>query len=161
MNSALIIGSYSFMAIASVYLLVKNRFQFIIYSVVLVLTFGAVIGSLFDILHLPGANELLLTGFAGTILGAILLIWKSFRNIQDQILLYKLLAGLILIFQIVSVFLWPAYGDRVELLNYPLTAFIATVLINEQYEHQGERNILIMFMLLGLLYIVIDIVKLF
>src|SRR5688572_8610315 len=117
------------MAIASIYLLVKNRFQFIIYSVVLVLTFGAVIGSLFGILHLPGANELLLTGFAGTVLGAILLIWKSCRNIQGQILLYKLLAALILIFQIVSAFLWPEHSDRVGLLNYPLTAFIATVLI--------------------------------
>ena len=161
MNAALIIGSYSFMAIASVYLLVKNRFQYVIYSIVLVLNFGAVIGSLFGILHLPGANELLLTGFAGTLLGAILLIWKSFRNIQGQVLLYKLLAGLILILQIVSVFMWPAHSDRVALLNYPLTAFVATVLINEQYEHRGEKNILIMFMLLGLVYIVIDIVKLF
>jgi hypothetical protein len=160
-NAALIIGSYSFMAIASVYLLVKNRFQYMIYSVVLVLNFGAVIGSLFAILHLPGANELMLTGFAGSLLGAALLIWNSFRNIQDQVLLYKLLTGLILIFQIVSVFIWPAYSDRVALLNYPLTAFVATVLINEQYEHRGEKNMLVMFMLLGLLYIVIDIVKLF
>lgn len=161
MNSALIIGSYSFLVIASGYLLVRNRFQYLIYSVVVVLTFGAILGSLFSILHLPGADELLLTGFAGTILGACLLIWKSVRNVQKQVLLYKLMTGLILLFQIMAFMLWPHYAERTGLLNYPLTAFIATVLINRQYEHEGERNILILFMLLGFLYILIEVLQRF
>lgn len=161
MHSAFIIGTYSLLAIASGYLLARNRFQYIIYSIVLVLTFGAILGSLFSILHLKGADQLLLTGFLGTVLGALLLIWKSIRNVQHQILLYKLMTGLILLFQIVSFLLWPQYAERTGLLNYPLTAFIATVLINEQYEHEGERNILILFMLLGLLYILTEVLKVF
>lgn len=161
MNSAFIIGSYSFLAIASGYLLLRNRFQYLIYSIVLVLTFGAILGSLFSILHWNGADELLLTGFSGTILGALLLIWKSIRNVQQQVLLYKLMTGLILLFQIAAFLLWPQHADRAGLLNYPLTAFIATVLINGQYEHEGERNILILFMLLGFLYILVEVLQMF
>ena len=103
----------------------------------------------------------MLTGLAGTVLCAGLLIGKSFHNSKKEILFYKLIAGLILLFQIVSVPLWPEQADRAALLNYPLTAFIGTMLINEQYEHRGERNMLIFLMLQGFLYILIEVSKLF
>lgn len=161
MNIAVIIGTYSLLTIASLYLLIRNRVQYLVYSLVLVLAFGSVVGSLFKILHLPGADELLLTGFAGTFLGAILLLWRSFRNRQGQILFYKLMTALILVSLVAFVVVWPGESRRIALLNYPLTAFLGTILINEQYEHEGERNLIILFLLHGFLYIVIDVLKLF
>ena len=161
MQSAIIIGSLFLMTVAAVWLLIQNRNRYLIYSVALALTCAVLPGALFKILHLPGADELMLTGLAGTLLAAVLLIGKSLHNSQRQIVFYKLIAGLILLFQIVSAPLWPEQADRTALLNYPLTAFIGTMLINQQYEHRGERNMLIFLMLQGFLYILIEVSKLF
>jgi hypothetical protein len=119
-----------------------------------------VLGSFFKILHLAGADQLLIVGLAGTILGAVLLVWKSFRNRQNQLVLNKLIAGAMILLQIgIAIFL-PEQSAKTGLLNYPVTAFIGTVLINKQYEHQGEKGVLILFMLQGILYIAIDIARL-
>lgn len=160
MQSALIIGSLCFMAVAAAWLLIQNRDRYLIYSIALALTCAVLPGALFKILHLPGADQLMLAGLAGTLLCAGLLIGKSFHNNNKEVLFYKLIAGLILLFQIVSAPLWPEQADRTALLNYPLTAFIGTMLINQQYEHRGERNMLIFLMLQGFLYILIEVSKL-
>ena len=161
MHPAIIIGLLFFMAVAGAWLLIQNSNRYVIYSVALALTCAVLPGALFKILHLQGGDQLMLTGLAGTVLCAGLLIGKSFHNSKKEILFYKLIAGLILLFQIVSVPLWPEQADRAALLNYPLTAFIGTMLINEQYEHRGERNMLIFLMLQGFLYILIEVSKLF
>jgi hypothetical protein len=126
----------------------------------MVLVLTSVAGSIFSILHLPGASELLLISFTGTFLGAVLLIWRAFRNRQGQMLLNKLFAGSILIFQIAAVFLLPEQASKIGLLNYPLAAIIGTVLINNQHEHEGERNILILFLMQAVLYILIEVTRL-
>lgn len=161
MQSVIIIGSLVFMAVAGTWLLIQNSNRHPIYSIALAMTCAVLPGALFKILHLQGADVLMLTGLAGTVLCAGLLIGKSFHNNKKEIIFYKLIAGLILLFQIVSVPLWPEQADRTALLNYPLTAFIGTMLINEQYEHRGERNMLIFLMLQGFLYILIEVSKLF
>jgi len=155
----LILGTYTLLGLTTLYFVARNRFQYIIYSVVLVLIFGSILGGIFKVLHLVGADELLLAGFFGTIIGAILLIWRSFQNRQKQLLLYKLVAGGIILLQIVIMFWWPVYNDRVGLLNYPATAFAATILINRQFEHNGERDVVILLMLQGFLYILIDVLR--
>ena len=161
MHPVIIIGSLFLMAVAAVWLLIQNSNRYLIYSVALALTCAVLPGAVFKILHLQGADQLMLTGLAGTVLCAGLLIGRSFHNAKKEILFYKLIAGLILLFQIVSAPLWPEQADRTALLNYPLTAFIGTLLINQQYEHRGERNMLIFLMLQGFLYILIEVSKLF
>ena len=161
MHPVIIIGSLFLMAVAAVWLLIQNSNRYLIYSVALALTCAVLPGAAFKILHLQGADQLMLTGLAGTVLCAGLLIGRSFHNAKKEILFYKLIAGLILLFQIVSAPLWPEQADRTALLNYPLTAFIGTLLINQQYEHRGERNMLIFLMLQGFLYILIEVSKLF
>lgn len=160
MNLTVIIILYSILALASIYFIIKLRFRFILYSAVLLLTLVSLIGSLFKIMHVPGGDELLMAGFAGTTLGAILLIWRSFQNSQRQVLFYKLMAGACIIFQIVIVFFLPAHSDKVGLLNYPVTAFLATILINKQFEHEGERSIVVVLALQGFLYILIEVLRL-
>lgn len=159
MNSTLIIGLYSILTLVFVYLLIKTRLQHWVYSLILMLCFGSVLGSLFGILHLQGRDVLLLIGFVGTFTGAGVLIWKSFRNSQHQIIFNKLIGAAIMILQIVLFLFLPAHADKAGLLNYPVTAFLATVVINEQYDHVGERNILILFILQGFLYILIDVLS--
>ena len=159
MNPAFLIGSLTLITVASLYLLIQIRLHYPVYSVVMILVLASVAGALFNILHLPGASELLLLSFAGTFLGSVLLVWRALKNRQDQILLNKLFAGLILLFQIVAAFVWPLDAGKTGLLNYPLAAIIGTILINKQYEHAGERNILILFLMQGILYILIEVMK--
>ena len=154
-------GSVFAIAITSIYLLVSNGFRHLVYSVVLFLVLLGVIGSVFTILHLPGADELMLTGVIGVFGGAGLLIWRSFYNTQGQVVLYKFFAGALLIFQIVILLFFPHEQYRVGLLNYPVALFIGTLLIKGQYEHAGERNILIIFLLERFLYIFLQIAKAF
>ena len=161
MSSTLIIILYSVLTVVFLYLLISTRLQHWVYSLILMLCFGSVLGSLFGILHLQGRDVLLLIGFVGTFIGAAVLIWKSFRNSQHQIIFNKLIGGVIILLQMALFILVPAHADKSGLLNYPVTAFLATVVINEQYDHVGERNILILFILQGLLYILIDVLSFF
>lgn len=160
MNLTLIIICYSVLALVSLYFLIQHRLRFIAYSVVLLLTLCSLVGSLLKILHMPGGDQLLLAGFGGTLLGAILLIWRAFQNTQRQVLFYKLMAGACILLQIVIAFFLPAHSEKVGLLNYPVTAFLATIFINKQYEHEGERSIVIVFAFQGFLYILIEVLSL-
>lgn len=160
MYPAFIYISFSFLAAASVYLLVKNRFQYIVYSLAIFLVMLQTAGAFFKILHLPGGDELFLSGFAGTILGGVLMVWKSLRNKTHQVLFNKLAAGILLLVHI-ALFLFPSAQAIAlgPLIYYPVTALVATVLINDQAEHTGEKNMLILFLLQGLFQIVFNLLK--
>ena len=160
MNTTVVIISHAILSLAVVYLLIRNKAGYLIYSAVLVLTLCSVVGSFLRTLKIPGGDELLILGLAGTVLGSALLIWRSFQNRQNQLILNKLFAALIMLVQIGSSYLAPAHVDKIGLLNYPLAAFIGTLLINKQYEHDGERSILILFLLQAFLYIFVEILKL-
>jgi peptidoglycan/LPS O-acetylase OafA/YrhL len=158
MNTAFIFGSFSFLAAASIYLLIKMRIQYILYSVVIALCLVQLAGAFFKIMHWTGADELLIVGFAGTILGAGLLIWKSIRNQGKQILFNKLIVGLMLLLQL-ALALFTQARELGGLLNYPVTALIATVIINDQSEHQGEKNMMIVFLMQAVFYLVSELLK--
>jgi len=160
MNGAFVFVSIVVVTAASVYLLIRNRLDYPVYSLVLLLIVVLMLSSVLTILHWPGADESTLVGFSGVLLGSLLLVIKSFRNSQHELLFYKLMAGAILLFQLVSGFFWPEYAHQVELMNYPMTAFAATVLINKQYDHEGERNMVILFTVQGVLAIIMDVLKL-
>ncbi|HET9486800.1 MAG TPA: hypothetical protein VFO54_05175 [Chryseosolibacter sp.] len=160
MNSAVLLGSYSFVAIASIYLLVQTRLQYLVYSFVILTSLLQILGYFFMIMHYPGSDELIMLGFTGSVLGAFLLIWKSVRNHSRQVLFNKLAVGLLLIFQFVISLFWTEHIDRLgPILPYPITALIATVLISDQTEHQGEKNMLIIFLLHGIMTIIFSLMK--
>jgi hypothetical protein len=159
MYAAFVYGSFSFLAAASVYFLVRMRIRYIIYSAVIFLTLLQIVGAFFKIMHMPGADQLLILGFAGTIIGGGLLIWRSVWNEGKGIIFNKLMVGLMLLVQLALVF-FPVRADQLgSLLNYPITALIATVLINDQSEHQGERNMMIVFLMQAVFYIASELLK--
>ena len=160
MSAALIYGSFSFLGIAAIYLLIKNGLRYIVYSVVIFLTLVQVAGALFLILHLPGGYELLLTGLAGTVLGAALLIWRSLQNSIHQVLFNKLVAGILLLAQCALFFLPAAQTLKIEpFIAYPITALIATALINDQTENDGERNMMLLFLFQAIFQIVFNLLR--
>jgi peptidoglycan/LPS O-acetylase OafA/YrhL len=162
MHSAFIFGSFSIIAIASVYFLIKNRLQYILYSVVVFLVLANVAGAFFKIMHLTGADELLILGISGSFLGSVLLMLKSFRNKNNQFILNKLIVGILILLQLTVPFFLPSDAESFGgLLNYPITALLATVLLNDQAEHEGEKNMMILFLLQSLFYIVINLLDKF
>ena len=159
MYAAFVYGSFSFLAAASVYFLVRMRIRYIIYSLVIFLTLLQIVGAFFKIMHMPGGDQLLILGLAGTIIGGGLLIWKSLRTSGKQVLFNKLMVGLMLLLQVALVF-FPIRAQQLGgLLNYPITALIATVLINDQSEHQGEKNMMIVFLMQAVFYLVSELLK--
>jgi len=157
MNSAFVFGSFSILALASIYFLIKNRVQYILYSVVIFLVLGQIVGAFFKIMHWPGADELLVLGVAGAFLGSVLLILKAFRNKDNRFVLNKLIVGMLIISQMVLPFSASANFQNLSgLLHYPITALLATVLLNDQAEHEGEKNMMILFLLQGIFYIIIN-----
>lgn len=160
MYAAFIYTSFSFLVIASVYLLIKNRLQYIVYSLAIFFVLLQTAGAFFRILHLPGAGELFLTGLAGPVLGGVLMIWESLRNKTHQLLFNKLAAGVLLLVNATLFFFPSAQAVALgPLIYYPVTALVATVLINEQAEHRGEKNMLILFLLQGIFQIVFNLLK--
>jgi len=162
MYAAFVYGSLSLLAVASVYFLVRMRIRYVIYSVVVFLTLLQIIGAFFKIMHWPGGNELLFLGFAGTVLGGGLLVWKALRNTSKQVMFNKLVVGLILLLQIGLMFFPSSQTNKLgPLLHYPIVALAATVVINDQTEHQGEKNMLMLFLMQSLFYIAVEILKTF
>ena len=160
MHTLLTYAAFSLLAGASIFFLIKNRTQYILYSVVILLILMQVIGAFLRILHLPGAEQLLLLGVGGTLLGGVLLIWRAFSNRQGQTILNKLLVGVLLIVQIALPLLdIGSSRNFAGLLNYPVTALLATVLINRQTEHEGEKNMMILFLVQGIFYILMNLLN--
>jgi hypothetical protein len=160
MNATFIYGSFSFLGVAAIYLLIKNRLGYIIYSVVIFLVLLQIAGALLRILHLKGGDALLLTGLTGTMLGGVLLIWRSLQNSLHQILFTKLVAGVLLLIQCALFFLPVAQSLKIEpFIAYPVTALIATLLINDQAEHEGEKNMLLLFLFQSIFQIVFNLLR--
>ena len=159
MSATFIYGSFSFLFAASIYLIIRLRLQYVIYSVAIALSLLQLAGAFFKIMHMPGGDELLLVGALGTLLGAGLLIWKSLRNRFNQVLINKLVVGLLLLSQLVLAFFSLQTHQLAGILNYPVTALIATVLLNDQSEHQGEKNMMIVFLMQAIFYIVSELLN--
>lgn len=153
--------AYGLMIAIAVALIVKTGKRYLGYTAVIIAILCSAVGALLAILHFPGAQELLLIDFAGTMVGAAILVWSGVVNPQRRILLYKLMVGVIILLQVLGGFLWPYYSDKLSLLNYPATAFATTVLIYRQYNNEGERNLLAVFAMQGLLYILVEVAAIF
>ena len=161
MNPVFIFCSSGFLLLASGYLLFKTRTQFLLYFLVILFCSAQIIGALMKVLHLPGADQILMVGILSTFFGAILLMITSIKNNSKEIQSNKLILGLLILGQILIPVMLPEHTDVASLINYPVTALCGTLLINKQSEHRGERNMLILFLLFACFYIVFELIKRF
>jgi hypothetical protein len=161
MNTTFIFASIIFLIIATGYLLVKTGTQFLLYFLVIFLSVAHMMGVIWKIMHLPGADELLMLGIAANICGAVLLIFKSIKNKSNSIHTNKLILGMLIISQFMIPIFLSEHNKVGLLLNYPVTALAGTILINQQSEHKGEKNLLILILLHGVVFIVGALLKVF
>jgi hypothetical protein len=140
------------------YLIVTSR-RFVLHLIVIASFAVKGIGSLFKILHWTGADEILMISYIGFGLGGFLLIWTGLRNPAGKLLYYQLIAGILIAFIVISSFVpVPSLGRLVHLLSYPLAAITGTILLREEYVHQGEKNVLNMYFIGAIIAVIIDVV---
>jgi hypothetical protein len=161
MNPVFIFCSSGFLLLASGYLLLKTRTQFLLYFLVILFSSAQIIGALMKVMHLPGADQILMVGILSTLFGAILLMITSIKNTSNELQSNKLILGLLILGQILIPVMLPEHTDVASLFNYPVTALCGTLLINKQSEHRGEKNMLILFLLFGCFYIIFELIKRF
>jgi hypothetical protein len=160
MASGFLIGSVFVVVAATMYFLIRTSTRYPLYFTVLLLYVIQSAGLVFKIMHLPGADELLMLGYAGTVCGSLLLIWKGFKNQAKEIYLYKILSGVIILAQFILAYFWPheIYGIA-RILHYPIVALLGTILLKDQWEHEGEKNLMMLFVLQSLIFILNDVMK--
>jgi hypothetical protein len=157
---SMILISVMILLIASGYFLVITSRRFVLYLVVIASFAMRGIGSLFMVLHWSGTDELLLISDIGFGLGGFLLIWTGLRNPAGKLLYYQLIAGILIAFIVISSFVpVPSLGRLVHLLSYPLAAITGTILLREEYVHQGEKNVLNMYFIGAIIAVIIDVVQ--
>jgi len=161
MNPVFVFCSSGFLLLASGYLLFKTRTQFLLYFLVILFSSAQIVGAVMKVMHLPGADQILMVGILSTLFGAILLMITSIRNTSKEIQSNKLILGLLILGQILIPLMLPEHTDAASLINYPVTALCGTLLINKQSEHIGEKNMLILFLLFGCFYIIFELIKRF
>jgi hypothetical protein len=118
------------------------------------------IGSLFRILHWTGADEILMISYIGFGLGGVLLMWTGLRNPEQKLLYYHIVAGVLISLIVISSFVPVVALERLaQLLPYPLAAITGTIILREDYVHQGEKNILNMYFIFSITVVVSDLLK--
>jgi hypothetical protein len=158
----LLVISALVLPICAAYLVIKTDKRFVLHRIVIALFFLRGIGSLFKMLHLAGADQLLLVSDIGVAMGAFLLIWTGLRNPTRKLLLYQLICGVIAAIMVLNNH-WPIYplANVVRFLPYPLAALAGTIILNKLYVHPGERNMLIMYFIVAIIAVVLDLFMLF
>lgn len=137
------------------YLLKETKRSSIMYWLILMAGIAQLIGSMFKIMHWPFAGALLVAGLAGSLLAGLTFISTSKKNNTGKILFLQLALGIVILFQCSLVILSPAVAKAyASLANYPIVALSATILLNKTELNEGEHNVLLLFLVQGLLFII-------
>jgi len=156
-----IIAAHIALALVSVYFIFKMKFQPILYALAILLNIVMIAGVVMSVWHMPVGSEMMKVGMAGFVLGGVLFIWKGLKNNTGGILKYHLILGVIILVQLALVQFGPEKFLRLEmLLNYPLVGVAGTIILKEDYVHEGEKNLLIVYAFSGLIFIVNDVLQL-
>lgn len=148
--------------IASGYYFIVTSRQFVLHKIVIASFAVRAIGSLFMILHYPGAAEIVLASYIGFAFGGFLLIWTGLRNPTGKPLLYQLVTGILIGMIVINNFV-PVKNleDLVRFSSYPLAAFTGTILLKDTYVHQGEKNMVIMYFIVAIFAVILDVMQTF
>lgn len=143
--------------IASGYYLIVTSRRFILHLIVIASFAVRGIGAMFKILHWTGADELQLISYIGFGLGGLLLIWTGFRNPTHKVLHYQLITGLLIGLIMFGSFVpVNSLAELARLMIYPLAALSGTILMQEVYVHQGEKNMVIMYFVIAIIAVIND-----
>src|SRR5688572_23675910 len=85
----------SVIAITAGYLAIKTEKRFALHRIVVASFVILAIGILFKLLHLAGADQILMISYIGQALGGFLLIWTGLRNPTGKILFFQLISGIL------------------------------------------------------------------
>lgn len=136
--------------IVSGYFLVITPIRLFLYWLAILFHVLLVVGSVLKILHLPGADELLMFGFISSGLSGALMIWNGVKS-NTNVKAFKILLGLCIIIQPVLSTLYVVNGYYVILrvalyLAFPILLLAAWILIKKEAIHQGEKNLVIVIL---------------
>ena len=140
------------------YLIIENKKNGWLYSIILVLILLVIIGSIFKTMHWPFAGPILLCGLVGTLIIVCLLLYNARNAVSKNIRYEQLAIGLCMFMQLTLVYGIVFYDSPIlvlgKLLYYPMVALCAAILLKNKYVNLGERN-LILYLLVYSLFIVI------
>jgi hypothetical protein len=134
------------------YYLVKSKLS--IFTLVISVWFIQWIGSIFKILHLSGADEMLWFGNFAHIIFALTIFWiaKSMNPKPD--IFYYVIAGAILVQSILLITGIEQLKYNGELLNYLIVGSIGTVKIKNVSIRQEVDRLLNIYLITSILFIV-------
>ena len=141
------------------YLIVENKTIHWFYSVILGLIGLGNIGSFFKLVHWPYAGVMVLAGLLGSILMVPAFLYSAQnqknKNNRNVFLILGLCILVQLVLAVLSVKLYNlpvlTYG---KFLHYPIAAMCGTILLKNESENIGERN-LILYLLVHSLFVII------
>ncbi|MFN3403047.1 MAG: hypothetical protein ACK40G_03060 [Cytophagaceae bacterium] len=151
----IIMSSSLALVLLIVYLIIQNGKKYILYSIPIFLEIFSLTGSLFRILHWPGSGPMIMIGVIGHIVASFLLIKNYLSPDSKPNYLYRLLLGIALLIQLLFVInlstesIWYA-----KLINYPIVAISGTIILNNSTKNIGERNMILVILAQGLLFII-------
>jgi hypothetical protein len=156
-----ILATVIFWPIAAGYFTAKTERRFLLHLIVIISFIVRGAGSVLKILHWTGADELLMISQVGFGLGGLLLIWTGLRNPTGGLLVYQLICGGLIVLIVLTNF-FPIYelDSAIRFAPYPLAALSATIIANKTYVHQGEKNMLIMYLIGAIEAVILDLVRL-
>lgn len=159
--SFLTLSALAVLIAAGYYVIVTSR-RFVLHQIALVSFVILGIGLQFKLLHWTGADEIIIISYFGLGLGAFLLIWTGLRNPTKTILLYQLIAGILVVFMVIN-HVYPVYAlnELMRLLPYPIAGVTGTILLRELYVHQGEKNVVNMFLIVSIISVIGDLRRFF
>jgi hypothetical protein len=137
--------------IVSGYFLVITPIRLFLYWLAILFHVLLLCGSVLKILHLPGADELLMSGFISSVLSGALMIWNGVKSNAKNSKAFKLMLGLCIIIQPVLSTLYVVDEDytifRLALyLAFPILLLAAWIIFKKETIHQGERNLVIVIL---------------
>lgn len=155
----MILIPYFTLPILILYLLTQTPKKFVIYSILLILSFIGIVGSTFKIMHWPFAGIMLILGMVGEIIFGFMLSWNAIKNRKDKISFFHLALGVIILFQLLFAFN-KAFVLYARWMNYPIVGLSGTILLNRTETNRGERNVLILVFVQGVLFMIKAILRL-
>lgn len=143
----MIIGLIGALLVVSGYFLVVTPIRLFLYWLAIALYVITIIGSILKILHLPGADELIMSGFIGTGLSAILSIRNGIKSPTINSKSLKILLGLCIIMQPVLSTVYVVNESYVVLrvalyISFAILLLAAWILIRKETIHLAERNLI-------------------
>jgi hypothetical protein len=148
------------------YFLIRTPFRHFLYWAFIFLNLMVVVGAVIKILHLPGADELLLIASFSNLLGGALLIRDGVKTIEYQFRTFRILLGVLLLVQLVLSLPYVEFDYMISyevnnLLIYPILLIAGWILLKKQTLHEGDTNMLYLILFNAVLAILVQLSFLF